>query len=512
MGERPRPRPVPLDELLSRVPNLPTLDPIMGPVPVVTGITHDSREVRAGDLYLALPGRVTHGARFSVQAVQSGAVAVMTDAEGAADAAALEVPLLVVDDPRSISGRLSAAVYGWPARDLQILGVTGTNGKTTVTAMVRAGLEHAGLRAGVVGTVGIHIDGSDLPATRTTPEATDLQALLGVMRDRGVQVVIMEASSIAVVEGRLDGFRFDVVGFTHLTQDHLDYHGSMEEYFSAKARLFTPDHAAMGVVGIDDGYGRRLAQQARIPVFTWSAQDPAADWRAVDVAAGSSTMSFEVLGPAGEREQITVPMPGQYNVANALCAYGMLRTAGVSAEAAARGIGMVAVPGRMQVVRSVRSVRSATGSSVLGIVDYAHTPDAIERVIEAVREQHPGRILVVVGAGGDRDRAKRPVMGRAAARLADVLIVTDDNPRGEDPASIRAQVLDGAHEGALQRACLVVEDGDRAHAIATAVSMATEGDVVMVLGKGHEQGQEVAGVVTPFDDASILQAALEARP
>jgi UDP-N-acetylmuramoyl-L-alanyl-D-glutamate--2,6-diaminopimelate ligase len=464
----------------------------------------DSRSIRSGDLYLALPGRITHGARYSADAVAAGAVAIVTDAAGAADCGGLGVPVLVVEDPRALSGPISAAVHGWPARSLQLLGITGTNGKSTVTAMVQAGLQSAGRRTGAIGTLGVGIGEEWLPGARTTPEATDLQAILAVMRAAEVQSVIMEVSSIALDEHRVDGFRFDVAGFTQMSQDHLDYHGDMESYFAAKARLFTPDHASMGVVGIDDEYGRRLVREASIPLFTWSIDDRSADWYPADIRPIATGSAVSVIGPHDEQLPLHVPLPGPYNVANALCAFGMLRSIGVDAEDAARGIGGVSVPGRMQVVG--RRTDSGSAAGIVGVVDYAHTPDAITRVLEAL--QGDGRVVAVLGAGGDRDASKRPLMGAAAARLADVLVVTDDNPRSEDPSAIRAAIIEGATSVARDRGGAVLERGDRAEAIALAVGLARPGDTVIVLGKGHETGQEVAGVVNAFDDSEVLRAAL----
>lgn len=509
---RPEPRPVSLADLCHAVPGCGLLnaDRASESTTAVTGITHDSRRVRPGDLYLALPGRTTHGARFAADAVSAGAIAVLTDPEGLSECEGIAVPMLLADHPRRVAGPLASAVYGWPVRSLQILGVTGTNGKTTVAAMLEAGLRAGGLRTGAIGTLGLRIDDTQYAGARTTPEATDLQAAFAVMRDRHVQAVAMEASSIAVVEHRLDGFLFDVIGFTNLSQDHLDYHRDMESYFAAKAALFRPDHAAIGVVGLDDEYGRRLVQESTIPTYTWSLTDPTADWHADSIRAMPTGSAVSVVGPGEERTLLHVPMPGEFNAGNALCAYSMLRVAGVGADSAVRGIGGVLVPGRMQVVRPHR--KSADVVSVIGIVDYAHTPDAIARVVEAVQRQCTGRLIVVLGAGGDRDQGKRPLMGRSAARLADVVIVTDDNPRREDPADIRASVLRGAREVEREGECLVIEHPDRAQAIFAAVRMAAPHDVVLVLGKGHEQGQEVDGVVTAFDDAAVLSSALEKQP
>lgn len=503
---RPEPRPVSLAAVCAAVPELRPAGASVEGV-VVSGATLDSRDVRSGDLYLALPGRVTHGALFAADVVREGAVAVVTDEEGGRLCAALDVPVLVVPEPRAIAGPVAAAVHGWPARSLQLVGITGTNGKTTVTAMVEAGFRAAGLRTGAIGTVGVHVADRVLSGVRTTPEATDLQAILAVMRQERVQFAVMEVSSIALDEHRVDGLRFDVAAFTQLSQDHLDYHGDMESYFRAKARLFTPEHAAVGVVGTDDEYGRRLAREAGIPVYTWSVNDPEADWHAREVRTLSGGSAIRVVGPRREEVVVHVPLPGDYNVSNALCAFAILRTCGVEAEAAASGLGSVQVPGRMQTV--ARRGDTDGGREVIGIVDYAHTPDAVARVLAALRASAPSRVIAVLGAGGDRDAEKRPLMGAAAASGADVVIVTDDNPRSEDPARIRAAVLDGART-AVSGDTDLRDVGNRAEAISVAVSIAEPGDIIVVLGKGHEQGQEVAGVVTPFDDAVVLADALRA--
>jgi UDP-N-acetylmuramoyl-L-alanyl-D-glutamate--2,6-diaminopimelate ligase len=485
---------VPLGDLVA---NSAGLDAVTAGVPI-GGVTLDSRSVQGGDLYAALPGRLTHGARFADAAVSAGAVAVLTDHEGAALCPGLSVPVVVVDQPRRLVAGIAARVYGEPGSALQVLGVTGTNGKTTVATMVESGLRAAGRTTGLIGTIGIRIAGEQYPGARTTPESPDLQAVLAVMRDAAVQSVVMEVSSIALEEHRVDALRYDVAAFTNLTQDHLDYHGTMEAYFAAKARLFDADRTSRGIVSIDDEWGRRLAAEATCAVQTWSLLDPNADWHLV-----RDRGLLTVVDPDGHRQPIDVPLPGSFNAANALCAFAMLREAGVDAAAAARGIAGVEVPGRMQVVGDVEGVR--------GIVDYAHSPDAIARVLRAARDVCTGRVIAVVGAGGDRDRAKRPLMGEVAARLADLVVVTDDNPRSEDPARIRASVLEGAMLVAPGERADILEEAARDAAITVAVARAEAGDVVLVLGKGHEQGQEVDGIVTPFDDATVLAAALGTR-
>ena len=459
---------------------------------MITGVTLDSRAVRAGDLFAALPGHVQHGAEFARSAVTAGAVAILTDDAGLAKCAELGVPVLVIENPRAHLGELAAKVHARPADGLTMLGITGTNGKTTVTHLLDAALRTAGHRTGVIGTVGVSIAGDTHPGSRTTPESTDLHELLMVMRDQNVAAVSMEVSSHAMSEHRVDGVLFDVVGFTNLTQDHLDYHGSMENYFLAKAELFTAVHAKRAVIGIDDEWGVRLAGSCDIEFTTWSAQGNTADWSVAESPAG-----ITISGP-GETCEIEFHLPGAFNRANAVCAFAMLRSIGISAADIARSWANVAVPGRMEDV--------SAGFPVRVLVDYAHTPDAVERALTAARSQ--GRLIAVIGAGGDRDRGKRPEMGALAARLADSVWITDDNPRSEDPAAIRAAVREGVMTVPADLRAAVTETGDRALAIHQAISSAQPGDVVAILGKGHESGQDVAGVVTDFDDRVVARSAL----
>ena len=467
---------------------------------VVTGLTMNSRAVRPGDLYVAPAGATTHGARFAADAVGSGAVAVLTDPAGAelCQEAAVGVPVLVVPAPRSVVGDLAARVYGDPATGLRLLGVTGTQGKTTTTRLAEGALQAQGVPAAVIGTVGTRIDGEDVASALTTPEAPELHALFAVMRERGVEACAMEVSSHALVMGRVDGVVFGVAAFTNLGRDHLDFHADVEDYFRAKARLFTPERARLGLVNVDDEHGRRLAAEAEVPVRTFSPSGADADWRATDVSATASGSVFTLLGP-GVRERVEVPIPGDFNVANAVCAVAGLAELGYDVAAVAAGMARVpGVPGRLEPVDA--------GQDFLAVVDYAHKPDAVAAVLRSLRARTGGRLLVVIGAGGDRDRGKRPLMGEVAARLADVVVVTDDNPRTEDPAAVRAEVLAGTRGGPAE----VHEVGDRGAAIRFAVSLAQEGDCLVVAGKGHETGQEVAGTVHPFDDRIELSEALGA--
>ncbi|OIV38166.1 UDP-N-acetylmuramoyl-L-alanyl-D-glutamate--2,6-diaminopimelate ligase [Mangrovactinospora gilvigrisea] len=482
----------------------------------VSGITNDSRDVRPGDLYAALPGARVHGADFTAQVVEAGAAALLTDEEGARRAREAfaagtpEVPLLIEPDPRAVMGAAAARIYGHPADALTLVGITGTNGKSTTGFLAHGALSHgAHAEAGLVGGVEIRLGGEHpepgVPAERTTPEATQLHALFAAMRERGTQSAAMEVSSHALVFGRVDGAVFDVAVFNNLTPEHLDFHADMEDYFRAKAQLFTPHRARRGIVNIDDAYGRRLAEEvAEIPVQTYSATgDPDADWRATDVELRPGGSTFTVHAPDGACARASVELPGPFNVANALAAIAAATTAGRPLAEAVAGVAAVpGVPGRME------RVDGPEGSRVLGVVDFAHKPDALENALTALREVTPGKLLVVVGAGGDRDQLKRPHMGAAAARLADTAILTSDNPRTEDALAILVQLLEGAARVPERQRGNVLMMVDREEAIRSAVRRARPGDTVLVAGKGHEVGQYVGGEVRPFDDREVLGRAL----
>ena len=459
-----------------------------------------------GDLYAALPGARVHGATYAAGAVEAGAVAVLTDGAGAdlleEQGDGLGVPVLVLEDPRSVLGDLAARLYGEPARGLTLMAVTGTQGKTTTTRLLEGGLSTAGERAAVIGTVGTRIAGQDVPTSLTTPEAPDLHALFAVMLEQGVRACAMEVSSHALVMGRVAGVTFDVAAFLNLGRDHLDFHDDVEDYFAAKASLFTPERTRRGLTNVDDDHGRRLLEIATVPMVTFSPSGGAADWRAVEVTLEPEGSSFTVVTPTGERIAGRVPLTGSFNVANALCAIALAGEAGLDPKVVADGIAHGGgVPGRLE--------RVDAGQDFLAVVDYAHKPDAVEAALAALRPLTTGRLILVIGAGGDRDTGKRPVMGEIGARLADVLLVTDDNPRSEDPAAIRAAVLAGAAEAPDPGE--VHEVGDRREAIRQAVALAGPGDTVVIAGKGHETGQEISGTVHPFDDRVELLAALEER-
>jgi UDP-N-acetylmuramoyl-L-alanyl-D-glutamate--2,6-diaminopimelate ligase len=491
--------------------------PIGGPAPAasISGVTLASSEVRPGDLYAALPGARTHGARYAVDAAARGAVAVLTDATGAEEARATGLPVCVVDDPRALLGHVADRVYGEPSRHLTVIGITGTNGKTTTAHLVEAGLAAAGLDTGLIGTVQTRTRCRDadgvptvtaIPSVRTTPEAPALHALLATMADSGVSAVVMEVSSHALVLGRVGGVRFAAAGFTNLGRDHLDFHADLEDYFQAKALLFD-GRAAAEVVDVDDAAGRRLAApsgRAR-PVTVSITEGSGADWTATDVAPASGGGStFTLHGPGGQSLPARVRLPGRFNVANAVLAVALLDAVGVPAETALAGLADTVVPGRMEPVDA--------GQPYVAVVDYAHTPDAVSTALSALRTSTTGRLITVLGCGGDRDTGKRAAMGSAAAAGSDVLVVTDDNPRSEDPAAIRAAVLAGARDVPEERRADVFEVGGRRAALAAAVAMARAGDVLFVAGKGHETGQEVAGTVHPFDDRDVLREVISGLP
>ncbi|MDD9349220.1 UDP-N-acetylmuramoyl-L-alanyl-D-glutamate--2,6-diaminopimelate ligase [Mumia sp.] len=475
---------------------------------VVTGVTLSSRDVRDGDLYAALPGMRTHGGRFAADAVASGAVAVLTDGPGAdlLSEAGVDVPVLRVDDPREVLGRVAAHVYGWPAESVTTIGITGTQGKTTSAFLMASALRACGDRVGVIGTTGAFLEDRPVSSALTTPEAPALHALFAVMRDHGADAVVMEVSSHALALHRVDGVVYDVAVFLNLGRDHLDFHADVEDYFAAKASLFTPEHAGHAVVDVDDPYGRRLAAETALPVTTVSVDGrEEADWRVASLESTPSGSTAEVVGPDGQERTLVVGLPGRFNVANALAVLAAVTATGRAVDDALAGIAAcTGVPGRMEPVD--------VGQDFVALVDYAHKPDALRAVLASLRGLGPGRLLVVVGAGGDRDPGKRPLMGAVAAELADVVVVTDDNPRTEEPAAVRAAILAGAQDAILRGAtATLVEIGDRRAAIAHAVADARPGDTVVVAGKGDESGQVVGDVVHRFDDREVVAEALRDR-
>lgn len=494
---RPQTDPITLKQLFPENRLLASTDVL------VRGVTMNSRDVRTGDLYLAPPGSRAHGAQFAPEAVAAGAVAVVTDAAGSdlltADQDLRDLPVVVVEDVRAAAGPLAAEVYGQPSRGMTVVGVTGTNGKTTMSYLIESVFAAAGSTTGIMGTTGHRIAGEPIPTKHTTPEAPVVHALLAVMAEAGVDAVVMEVSSHALDFGRVGGVEFDVGVFTNLTQDHLDFHGTMTDYFAAKSRLF--DMVETAVICVDDQWGRQLAERHPEAITYSVAGESSATWQVAGWERVGNGSVAEVLAPDGSAESLEVPLPGVFNVANAVGTLAVAEALGIPREVARRGISnCTGVPGRMQPVANERGVHA--------FVDYAHTPDAVARAIEAA----PTPPIVVLGCGGDRDVAKRPMMGAAAVHAARLLIVTDDNPRSEDPQAIRTAMIEGIHTVPAEQRAEVLEIGDRAEAIRTAARRAAAGDTVLVLGKGHEQGQDIDGVVSPFDDASHLRDALKETP
>ncbi len=461
----------------------------------VIDATHDSRQVASGWLFCAIPGARHDGHDHAESAVEAGAAALLV--ERWLD---LAVPQIRVPSVRAATGPAAAVIHGRASDRLAVVGITGTNGKTTIAYLLEAAAAASARGTGVIGTVEARIHGERQEGLRTTPEGTDLQRLLRHMDDRGVDVVAMEVSSHGLDLRRVDGTRFAVGVFTNLSQDHLDWHGSMEAYFTAKARLFTPEFTRHGVVVIDDAWGRRLADQATVPVTTVG-RDAAADVQIVaeelDVRGGLARLRW-----GDDEVEVTTQMPGDFNLANAVVAVVAATAVGLPRDAAITGVAACpGAPGRLERVQAA--------SKIEVLVDYAHSPDAVSSVLRSLRTSldPQGRLILVLGAGGDRDRGKRAAMG-AAATLADVAVLTSDNPRSEDPQAILDALATGAK--ATDASSEVVLELDRRQAIHRAIERATPGDVVLIAGKGHETTQELADRVVPFDDRAVAAEALEA--
>ncbi|MEG3614851.1 UDP-N-acetylmuramoyl-L-alanyl-D-glutamate--2,6-diaminopimelate ligase [Isoptericola haloaureus] len=486
----------------------------------VTAVASDNRAVAAGDLFVALPGARAHGAAFAADAVSRGAHAVLTDPAGADRLRDLTVPVLVTDDPRTLLGPVAAWVHGAPAERLTTFGITGTNGKTTTTYQLDHLLRSLGRRGGLVGTVETRSGDRVLPSRLTTPEASDLQAVLAAMCEDGVDSLSMEVSSHAIAMHRVDGVVYDVAGFTNLSQDHLDFHGDLPTYFAAKAELFTPARARRGVVVVDDAWGERMAAAATVSVETVrttapAPDSPAADWTVSEVVPHGTGSAFTLTRTDGLSLRTSTSLPGHFNVANAALAVVMVLASGVDPQdvvaALEAGDGLSArVPGRMEVVGP-----GGDGHPRV-VVDFAHNTDALELALAALRPTTTGRLAVVFGATGDRDPGKRPAMGAAAVAGADVVVITDDDPHDEDAAAVRAAVRAGAEAAresaaAAGRTVTVTEVAPRGEAVRRAVLEAAGTDTVLVAGRGHETFQEVRGVDLELDDRVEARAALHAR-
>jgi UDP-N-acetylmuramoyl-L-alanyl-D-glutamate--2,6-diaminopimelate ligase len=460
----------------------------------IASLAYDTRSVGPGTLFFCVVGFTRDAHEFASEAIARGAVALVVERP-----LNLGVPEIRVPSARAAMAPAAVRFYGDPTAELQTVGVTGTNGKTTTAFLVRALLEAGGRQTGLLGTVKSVIGGQEREVIRTTPEAIDLQRTFREMVDTGDVACAMEVSSHALELHRADSIHFAAAIFTNLTQDHLDFHGTMDEYFNAKRRLFTDADMRTAIVNLDDPYGARLAAELD-DAITFGLENPTAVYRAIDVETSIAGSRFTARTPDGEIE-LSSPLRGRFNVYNVLGAFASARALGVPAVAAAGAIAMAGqVPGRFQTVDE--------GQPFAVVVDYAHTPDSLENVLKAARPLTTGRLHVVFGAGGDRDRGKRPLMGEIARRLADRIIVTSDNPRSEDPEAIIEEVLAG-----IPDADQVEHDADRRAAIATAIATAEPGDVVVIAGKGHEQGQEFkAGLKLAFDDVTVAREILRGVP
>ena len=461
----------------------------------VTGISQSSSEISTGDLFIALPGEKFHGAQFAADAVERGAVAVLTDLTGAAMVTG--VPVLVVENPRRAAGVISAWFYEEPMRDLYSVGVTGTNGKTTVTTLLHQIMQAAGRESGLIGTVETRIGSEVLLSKRTTPESAELQGLIATMRERHMRNLVMEVSSHAITLERIRGSHFAVVGFTNLSQDHLDFHKSMEEYFLAKAKLFTFEYADLAVINVDDLYGARLATMTELPIMTLSRTNTKATWHFASITRDYVGAAIAIRGSGGILIEGKTILQGGFNYDNLLMAVAIAAESGIDPiDIAAILPQLTGAVGRLEAVR--------LGQNFTALVDYAHSPDAVARVLETAHEITTGSVIAVLGCGGDRDASKRSLMGLALRDGADIAIYTSDNPRSEKPEDILVQMVLDIDVQAPNEVIT-----DRKAAIRAAVNHAAAGDVVIVLGKGHEKGQEISGVIHPFDDRIELARAIE---
>ena len=459
---------------------------------VISGVSINAQKVVPGDLFIAFAGANTHGISYLEQAISNGAVAVLSDKK-----IETSIPSFIHPKPREIVGSISAWLYGNPFKSLKAIGITGTNGKTTTANLVKQIWQLNSIKSGLIGTLGVEIADEKLESTRTTPEADDLQAIAAAMVEQGCKNLAMEVSSHAIDQGRIKGAKYEVVAFSNLTQDHLDYHLSMENYFQAKANLFASEYAKAAVINIDDSYGKKLLKQVKIPVVTVSRKDSTADWYLAKAEIKNGLYQVEIKSKSGESLSENFALLGDYNLDNLLLAVAIAISAGLSLDKIASTISKLqSVPGRLESVNA--------GQKFTALVDYAHTPDAVERVIATVKSVTNGKIIGVLGCGGDRDASKRSVMGQALFNGCDLAIFTSDNPRSESAEAILKQMTAGIDLG--KKGLVEI---DRKSAIDLAVENAQSGDVVLLMGKGHESGQEVNSVVTPFDDRVELAESIK---
>jgi UDP-N-acetylmuramoyl-L-alanyl-D-glutamate--2,6-diaminopimelate ligase len=482
-----------VSELTSALSNFSDLEHI-----TITGVSIDSHQIEAGDLFVAVAGAKMHGATYAGNAKLNGAVAVLTDEVGAALIS--DLPVLVVADPRAMAGVVAAWLHNEPMRDMFSVGVTGTNGKTTVTTLLHQIAMAAVRQSGLVGTVETRIGDEIVEALRTTPEAPELQSLAAVMRERHMRNLFIEVSSHAVSLNRIGGSHFDIAAFTNLSQDHLDFHADMDSYFAAKAALFSYKYADTAYINIDSTWGKKLLEIQELPVVTVSRNTKSADWYFERIEIGARSTEIAIRGAGGVLIETTTKLVGDFNFDNLLLAIAISVASGIDPiDIAAITPSLSGAEGRLEKVD--------LGQTFTALVDYAHSPDSVKSVLETLRKSTTEKVIAVLGCGGDRDKSKRPLMGAALLAGSDVAIFTSDNPRSEDPAQIIKEMVSGLTLSATSSIEI-----DRKQAIEIAVAAAKPGDVVVILGKGHEPGQEIAGVKHNFDDRLVLAAAIEATP
>jgi UDP-N-acetylmuramoyl-L-alanyl-D-glutamate--2,6-diaminopimelate ligase len=482
-----------VSELISAFSNSTDLEKIS-----ITGVSIDSHQIETGDLFVAVAGAKVHGATYAGDAKLKGAVAVLTDEVGAA--LITDLPVLVVADPRATAGVISAWLHNEPMRDMFSVGVTGTNGKTTVTTLLHQIAMAAGRQSGLVGTVETRIGDEVVEALRTTPEAPELQSLAAVMRERHMRNLFMEVSSHAVSLNRIGGSHFDIAAFTNLSQDHLDFHGDMDSYFAAKAALFSYKYADTAYINIDSTWAKKLLETQELPVVSISRHLNSADWYFERIEVGTNWTTIAIRGTGGILIETNTKLVGDFNLDNLLMAIAICVASGIDPiDIATITPSLIGAEGRLEKVD--------LGQSFTALVDYAHSPDSVKSVLETLRKSTTGKVIAVLGCGGDRDKGKRPLMGAALLAGSDIAIFTSDNPRSEDPTQIINEMVSG-----LTLPVTSAIEIDRKRAIEIAVAAAKPGDVVVLLGKGHEPGQEIAGVKHNFDDRLELAAAIEATP
>ena len=458
----------------------------------ISGVAINAKEVKAGDLFIALPGAKTHGANFVAQAIANGAVAVLSEKK-----LEVAIPSFIHHAPRELVGLLSSWLYDQPFSKLSAVGITGTNGKTTTTNLLKQLWQLSGYNAALIGTLGVEINKEFITGERTTPEADQLQSLTALIVERKITHLAMEVSSHAIDQFRVEGCHYKVVAFTNLTQDHLDYHKSMDNYFAVKAKLFTAGYADSAIINIDDEYGVELTHKTKIPITTISRVNNTADWYYQSAVVQTGGYKVEIRNKNGENISGNFPLLGDYNLDNLLLAVAIASATGLNSNQISDAISKLkSVPGRLEQI--------VAGQSFTALVDYAHTPDAVERVLQTAQSFTTGKVIAVLGCGGDRDSSKRAIMGKALFSGSDIAIFTSDNPRSESADEILNAMTKGVD---LSEKGFVL--ADRKVAIDFAVKQAKRGDTVLILGKGHESGQDVGGVITPFDDRIELAESIK---